>query len=310
MPSKAETKKLLFAEIDALAPADLFKLASVPVKLNETIEKSRDSEREERKFNAKVVAAMKRRYVERLNAREIPLDTTFAKYFEQNAGGKCPGRVQSLAGLFNSLVLTNDAEGKPLLSESLYDTAALDWLEKANAIVNAAQKKHGEQWKSCDEVKDAITALSTPGDAAEALDKIRVKQKGTDTPAAETDAGSVTLTAERAVEFLIAFAGDALKAVAAKPGNAKELFFAHNALTTRLNDVMEAMDKITDAYQATHSKETVQQWLKDHNKGVADNVTVIRSAPAETPAPAPAATEPVADAPAETPVAETETAAA
>ena len=41
-------------------------------------------------FNAKVVAALKRAYVERLNSREIPPDTTFKKYFEQNAGGVLP----------------------------------------------------------------------------------------------------------------------------------------------------------------------------------------------------------------------------
>jgi len=205
------TPKPLFAVIDLLPSADLFKLASAPVQLNANITESRETERRERKFNSKVVAAMKRRYVARLNAREIAPDTTFAKYYEQNAGGKCPGRVQSLAGLFNNLVLTEGADQLPLLTEGTYDGAMLDWLEKANAIVNAAIKVNGENWKSCDDVTKTIAALTGPPDnVVETLDAIRARQKG-ETPEAAT-VEAVTLTVGRAVEFLLAYIKNDAKA--------------------------------------------------------------------------------------------------
>ena len=205
--------KPLFAVIDLLPSADLFKLASAPVKLNANITESRETERKERKFNSKVVAAMKRRYVARLNSREIAPDTTFAKYYEQNAGGKCPGRVQSLAGLFNNLVLTEGADHLQLLTETTYDGAMLDWLEKANAIVNAAIKAHGENWKGSDDVVKAIAALTGPPDnVVETLDAIRARQKG-ETPETAT-AEAVTLTVGRAVAFLLAYIKNDAKAAA------------------------------------------------------------------------------------------------
>ena len=109
-------------------------------RLSRPIAKAKDALTASLQFNAKCVAALKRAYVERLNKREFPPDTTFKKYFEQNAGGSLPGRVEALAALFDALVLTVDANGKPLLSEECLDAAAVDWREKANAIVDKAQK--------------------------------------------------------------------------------------------------------------------------------------------------------------------------
>jgi hypothetical protein len=177
---KPETKKkLTFAELAALKIADLAGYLKKIVRVDEAITKAKDAFTSTLQFNGKVVAALKRAYVDRLNKRDIPPDTTFKKYFEQNAGGNLPSRVESLAALFNALVLTLDANGKPLLSEECYDNAAVDWLEKSNAIVKDAMKRHGDAWKTCDDVLDVVNALSKPGDALKKLKEIRARQKGT-----------------------------------------------------------------------------------------------------------------------------------
>lgn len=196
----ADNKKLTFAELTAIAPADLFKFASDTVKLDKAVSTAKTKFTETLQFSAKVVAAMKRLYVERLNKRDIPADTTFRKYFEQNASGALPGRVEALAALFNALCLTLDGNGKPLLTEACFDAAAVDWLEKANAIVNTSMKEKGDAWKTCDDVLDVINALSKPGDALKALKEIRKRQKGEKEPAETTAAP--TLTVGIAIEFL------------------------------------------------------------------------------------------------------------
>ena len=123
---KPETKKkLTFAELAALKMADLAGYLKKIVRVDEAITKAKDAFTSTLQFNGKVVAALKRAYVDRLNKREIPPDTTFKKYFEQMSGGSLPGRVEALASLFNALVLTLDANGKPLLSEECFDAAAV-----------------------------------------------------------------------------------------------------------------------------------------------------------------------------------------
>jgi len=197
---KIETT-LTFAELTKLAPADLFKQAALAVKVSKAVETAKDKFAETLQFSAKVVAAMKRRYQEQINTRAIPADTSFKKYFEQNAGGACPARVEALAALFNALVLTFDKNGKPLLAEDVFDAAAVDWLEKANAIIKAAQKEHGEDWKGCDDVLDTINALSKPGNAAKKLAQIRKRQKGE--PESDGD-NAVPMTPQLAAQYLIA----------------------------------------------------------------------------------------------------------
>ena len=155
--AQAETKKpMTFAELTALKVGELATFLKKIVTLDKAMAKAKDAFVGKLQFNAKVVAALKRAYVERLNSKEIPPDTTFKVYFEQNAGGTCPGRVLALAELFNSLCLTVDANGKPLLTEGCFDAAAVDWLEKANAIIKQAMKQHGENWKTSDDVLDTI----------------------------------------------------------------------------------------------------------------------------------------------------------
>jgi hypothetical protein len=202
---KAVEKLMSYAELAALKVGELATYLKKIVTQDAAMTKAKETFVKSLQFHAKVVAALKRAYVEKLNGREIPPDTTFKKYFEQNAGGTLPGRVEALAALFNSLCLTIDANGKPLLSEECFDNAAVDWLEKANAIIKQAQKQHGDAWKTCDEVLDTINALSKPGDALKAIKEIRARQKGEKPEGEETegDASAMQpLTVGRCVEFL------------------------------------------------------------------------------------------------------------
>ncbi len=80
--------------------------------------------------------------------------------------------------MFNALVPTLDASGKPLPSKEHFDGAAVDWLETANAIVKAAMKEHGDAWKTCDDVLDLVNTLSQPGDALKRIKEIREGRKG------------------------------------------------------------------------------------------------------------------------------------
>ncbi len=265
---KAE-KKLTFAELAALPIGDLATHLKKIVRVELAITKARDAFTASLQFNAKCVAALKRAYVERLNKREIPPDTTFKKYFEQNADGNLPGRVEALATLFNGLVLTLDANGKPLLTEECFDAAAVDWLEKANAIIKHAMKEHGEAWKTCDDVLDVINALSKPGDALKKLKEIRSRQKGETTGGDEIEA-AVSLTVGRAVEFLKAAIKDAGKL----PEKDAYALFCE---TIRLGDTWA---------ESGLSDETLNGWMEKYEKaaklGVAPHIELKTEEPAET----------------------------
>ena len=268
-----ETKKLTFAELASLPIGDLATHLKKIVCGDKAIEKARDAFSAALQFNAKCVAALKRAYVDRLNKREIPPDTTFKKYFEQNAGGALPGRVEAVAGLFNALVLTLDASGKPLLSEEHFDGAAVDWLEKANAIVKAAMKEHGDAWKTCDDVLDLVNALSKPGDALKKIKEIRKRQKGENE---ETDETAVSLTVGRAVEFLKAAIKDASKL-------SEQDAYALYCDTITLGDTW-AESGVSDS--------TLNEWMDKYEKaaklGVSPMIEVIET-PEQTPAAEPAA---------------------
>ena len=288
----AEPKKLtLIADISALPGCEIAKLAKTIVKMSAKIVESRDEERGERKLHAKIVADMKRRHMKLVETRELPADYAFQKYFERETGGKCPGRTQSLAQLFNSLVMLGDAEGKPLIAESIYDGAALDWLEKANAIVNSAIKAHGDKWKTCDEVQRAIKALSSPGDAAETLDKIRKEQKGTVEAAETADAETQLLTPEMAVGFLVKHMGSLAGLVAAKPENGKELFCTFAAFGKLVDSVYMAQADVIDAFGKAYDEKTLADWAKATVTTTENGIAVIGAAPTETAAPETPATE-------------------
>jgi hypothetical protein len=202
MKAKTESK-LTFEKLVALKPGELYAYAKDTIKLTKAVSTAKDKFTENLKFSAKVVAAMKRKYTEMVNTKGIPADTSFKKFFDQNAGGVCPPRVEALASLFNALVETG------LLKEEHFDCAAVDWLEKANAIVSAARKKHGDDWKGCDDVLDVVNALSTPGDALKVLKDIRKRQKDEETGGKTADgsgnaAEASPLTMELAAAYIMA----------------------------------------------------------------------------------------------------------
>ena len=157
---------LTFAALTAMTPADLYAAATDHVRVSDAVGKAKDKFTDALKPFAKIVASLKRRYTGLREKHEIALDIPFKKFFKDNVKGDLPARAEALAALFNSLVLTFDGNGKPLLAEENFDAAAVDWLEKANAIVKAAQKQRGDDWKGCDDVLDTLNALSKPGDAA------------------------------------------------------------------------------------------------------------------------------------------------
>lgn len=282
---KAETPKekeqrLTFADLTALPVGDPATYLKRIVSVDEAVTKAKTVFTQSLQFHAKCVAALKRAYVDRLNKREIPPDTTFKAYFEQNAGGPLPGRVEALASLFNALVLTVDANGKPLLSEENFDAAAVDWLEKANAIVKTAMKEKGDAWKTSDEVLDLVNALSKPGDAHKKIKDIRKRQKGTET-AEDGETTAVALTVGRAIEFLKAAIQDAKK-LPEKDGY--ELFCD----TVALSDTW-AESGLPDP--------TLNTWMAKYDKaaqkGLNPKIELIDK-PAETPAEMLAAAQPAA----------------
>ena len=265
---KVEKKLTTFADYAAMKAADLFKhVAEVAVKPVEALNKATDKLVGNLKDAAKAVAAMKRLHNERINARDIPGDTPFKKFFKDNVGGELPGRVEALASLFNALVLTLDANGKPLIAEEIYDDdgTPVDWLEKASAIVNAAREKHGEQWKTCDDVLDMVNALTKPGDAGKKLKDIRERQKGiTETDDEENAKPVVAITPALAAEYLIA----AIKQAPEKtPDEQYELCCA----VWHLNNAWaELPDKLTRALDA--------KFQKAAKHGVAPHVEVVAAA--------------------------------
>ena len=255
---KKDEIKLTFTELTKLDPADLFEQAQGVSSMDKAIKTATDRFKKNLKFSAKVVAAMKRLYTTKVNARDIPGDTSFKEYFKQNAGGTVPARIEALAALFNSLVETN------MLSEANYDAAAVDWLEKANAIIAAARKLHGDKWKTCDEVLDVINALSKPGDALTALKEIRKRQSDAEAIAeGKTAAGgeetkareSTPLTLDVAVAYLAALFSDAANASKARQAElCASLFKVNDAWAN--NDLTENRRSELDnqvAYNLEHN---------------------------------------------------------
>ena len=261
---KTETKTLTFAALIAMTPAELFKLAGENAKVNDAVTKAKDKFTNALKPFAKIVAAMKRHYTELREGQKIPLDVPFKKFFKDNAKGELPGRAEALAALFNSLVLTLDVNGKPMLPEEYFDSAAVDWLEKANAIIKLAQKRDGENWKTCDDVLDTINALSKPGDAAKALREIRKRMKGETVSDDESDA-VVKMTPALAAQYLVA----ALKTAHELP---QEEQFKLCTLVYDVNDAW-AGNGLTEETR----NEFDAQITTARANGVADHVQIITS---------------------------------
>jgi hypothetical protein len=293
-PQKGKVEKLLnWAALIALKAGELAVYAKEIVTSDNRLRKAEKAMEDGLQYWGKVVAAMKRNYIAAINDKSIPADTTFKAYFEQNAGGVCPGRVLAIAELFNALCLTNDANGNPLFSETNYDAAAVDWLERSATIVKAAQKKHGDQWKTSQDVQDVIGAMSKPGDALKTLKEVRARQKGEKPETTEKGGTPVAaLTVGMALEFLkgaIKNAGNMLA------GGKKDETFLLFTETFHLHDSWEMSgvepkvlrnwtNKIMDAERAAQGTQKNRKPKKETPK------------PAETPAPAtpPPASEPAA----------------
>jgi hypothetical protein len=277
----AQKKLTTYAELLLLKVAELATYCKKIVRVDQAIEKAKEAFAKNLKFNSKVVAALKRLHAEKRDAKEIPGDWTFKDYFKNVAGGELPGRVEALAALFNSLVLTVDASGKPLLSEENFDAAADDWLEKANPIIKQAQKQHGEAWKTCDDVLDVVNALSKPGDALKAIKQIRARQKG-EQGEGEGEEGNATaaqpLTVGRAIEFLKAAMLTGATLIAS---GKKDEVFALFAETFHLHDNWEKSGIPAAALDAWTG-----QLLGNAEKGVAPHMEVRTETPSAAPEPA------------------------
>jgi hypothetical protein len=262
-----KANKLTFADLVALKVGDLATHLKQIVKMDTAVNSAKETFVKSLQFNAKVVAALRRTYTERLNSRDIPPDTKFPEYFEQNAGGKLPGRVEALAALFNSLCQTFDANGKPLLSEECFDNAAVDWLEKSNAIIKHARKEHGEAWKTCDDVLDVINALSKPGDALKTIKNVRARQKGEKGEGEENADAAQPLTVGRAVEFL---KSAMLNGAAMLAAGKQDEVFAFFGQTFTLHEHWE---------KSGISEETLDAWtvklMDAAQKGIAPTITVL-----------------------------------
>lgn len=284
-PAAEETKKLTFGVLEALKPDEIAGYGKQMVQADKRITKAKDAFSESVQFYAVVVAAMKRHYVAGLNSGYVIPDVTFPKYLEQHCGGRAPGRVMTLSALFNSTVLNTPT---PLLTEENFMAAAVDVLETANGIIARAIKKHGDNWKGCDDVLDTLNALSKPGEPRKTLKEIAARQKGDkkdDT--AEAAGTSVTLTVGRAVEFLKAAIKDA--------GKMPE---------TQASSLMMEIVLLSGMWTENEcgvKQETLDRWNDNMLDGRAPHVDAAKPAAPTTPEPAPIKSLRDIPAPVETP---------
>jgi hypothetical protein len=240
------------------------------VKLYGTLDATKEKIEETLQFDAKVVAAMQRIYTERLNKHEIPANTSFKEFLKQNAGGEVSGRVQAMANLFNTLVLTLDKNGKPMVPEVNFDDAKVSWLEAANAIIKQARKENGENWLTSDPVLDVVNALTKIGDAGKKLKAIRKRQKGEPAESADTETGETVLplTVGRAFEHLKAAIANASKMPQSEAADLYEGCF----------NLMGEWDN------SNVSKEDLGRWTDNITYKRPVNLVIVREpAPAEKP---------------------------
>jgi hypothetical protein len=268
MAKKAETSKLTFAELSTKPAGELVPYLVASVKVFGSLDAAKAKIEDSLQFDAKVVAAFQRLYTQRLNARDIPANTSFKEYLKQNAGGEVSGRVLAMATLFNTLCLTLDKNGKPMVPEENFDDAKVAWLEAANVIISAARKANGENWLTSDDVLDVVNALTKIGDAGKKLKAIRKRQKGEPADTAETGETAPVLTVGRAVEFLIA----AIKNAGKIPqSDAADMFASTN--------------RVVDAWcESGVSEDELNRWSANIANGVAVNLEIVtKASKAETP---------------------------
>lgn len=281
---KTETVVALDA-LFVLPPEQLFEQGALIPKSEAAIQKAKDTQVKNLKRDAKVVAALKRHYTAEQNAGRISGDMPFSSkkkdelgFFEMNCKGTLPGRVEALAALLNRLVLTNGADGKPLLDEKFFDSAKTDWLEKANAILSHAMDEHGDPaWKTCDDVVHVINALSGQpfnlGDTKGTLEEIRESQK----EKAGTNAGDGTETAPKGetTPLTLGIALEFIKAAFAEAGAAPK---------DRQVELCAALFEINDAWannDLTDSRREAldNQVIAAQEAGIAPTIKITHGEP-------------------------------
>jgi hypothetical protein len=268
MSSKLDVAKLSFAEITKLAPAERIELMAGGVALTDRIHTQQETERKIRPAYAKVVAALKRDHTALLDAKSLPRDTSFRKYFTDNCGGDLPGRLDALSTLFNALCLC-EYNGKPLLAEETYDSHSTNSLELANACINHVKSTKPEIWMGHDDTLDVLSALSKPGDATAKLKVIRNRQKGI----TKEDAKPVEVTTAMAVAHILAAIGA-----------------AKDMTREAAADLFASTLKIGDAWETSGiESDELDKWAVNIGKGVAPTMEIVtdksaKKSAAKTPA--------------------------
>lgn len=204
-----------FRKLLALDATDLFQFSTQALRLEKSIGTARERFNGCKKFQAKVMAALKVKHRAACDSKAIDPSTSFRSWHEQQAGAKPNARIEALSVLFNRLVETGR------LPEETFDQQTVDALEKANAALSAIEAKNrgtGADALSSDAALDVINALKTPGDAAKAIKTILAGVKGAPAPAAAR-AGLTLDQCFAALAPMIRGAGDL------KPEAARELYF-------------------------------------------------------------------------------------
>ena len=230
-----KTNKLTFAQIDAMPPADRYKVyGDSVVKPFSAITTAREKASDGIQTAAKVTASLKRYHVECL-AKRVFTDTSEKQFFGTHAGGVPPARVLAIATFFNAMCLTL-VNGKPLLLETHFDVASGNSLELAAAAIAHERKNLPDAWMGTDNTLDIVNALSTPGDATKKIKEVRKRQK----PAKSGDGEADTLTNEQAIAFL----KESIKN--AKPDDSG---YGLYAALVELNDAWAEATEVTDQVQ-------------------------------------------------------------
>lgn len=223
---KVQPKWAELTKLAASAPAELFTFAKASVKQAVAIETAQAEFTGQIQFHAKVVAALKIAHRADVDSRRISPSTSFKDYFKGNCGGDLPGRVEAVANVFNELVETGN------LTEEAFDAAAVDWLEKASAVVNHARKENAKDYLASEAVQKVCKAIGSPGDALKTIKAVRKEQ----TDAAKAAKAPATAPAESSNTFSLGTTDGLLKGICLIGAELRSF-----ADAKRVHEVLEAM---------------------------------------------------------------------
>lgn len=178
-----------FDSLKALTLAKLADIARQAVDKDTRLKEDRKAFNGNAKVFGKVIAALKVRYAEAVDAGFLARGTSFAAYHKEVAKGPVNNHAEACANLFNALVVTQPQR----LTEAEYDLCATDWLEKASAILSALTK----QGKTLDgdEAKRLVAILKARSADTAAKDLRHLKQAllGEKDNEVKTDDGSTVV---------------------------------------------------------------------------------------------------------------------